>query len=257
MKIENYIPAPALSPYIKGYMIIESNQGMDSHILPETAMVMAFRISGYVHHFDAGIKSKLPVSVITGIRKSVRHLSYDKHTATLLVRFREGGIPAFFGEPFHELNGTSLSLDNLVAKSKLEAIEEQLAEAGSHSARIIVIEHFLLSLLKGRKHDFLVTEALEMLVQARGNITIHKLLENLPVSRDAFEKRFRKAIGTSPKHYASILRFRNLIDMYPQSKSLTEIAYAAGYFDQSHFIKDFKSYTGQAPNDFFRSATWW
>lgn len=257
MKIENYAPSTLLASYIKSYMIIESIEGMESNILPETSMVMAFRIRGNVAYTSNGIIDKLPASVITGIRKSIRHLEYSKNTATLLVKFHEGGAAAFFKEPLHELQGASLSLDDLISKSKVSDIEEQLAEAKNHAQCIVLIEQFLISAVKKQQQDILISKVIRQIQLANGNISINVLLQDIPLSRDAFEKRFRKTIGTSPKQYATIIRLKNLIDNYPKSQNLTEAAYSSGYFDQSHLIKDFRAFTGQAPHEFFKSAVWW
>jgi AraC-like DNA-binding protein len=65
------------------------------------------------------------------------------------------------------------------------------------------------------------------------------------------EKRFRQAVGTSPKKFASIVRFKHVIQRYDSGRSLTELAYEAGFYDQAHFIKEFKIFTGDTPEGFF------
>ncbi len=88
-------------------------------------------------------------------------------------------------------------------------------------------------------------------------MNVNQLADELCISQDAFEKRFRKVVGCSPKHFSSIVRLKNLISQ-PQSKqSFTEIAFDNGYFDQAHFNKNFKLFTGQNPTDFFKSPPLW
>ncbi len=60
-------------------------------------------------------------------------------------------------------------------------------------------------------------------------------------------------VGKTPKQFIKIVRFQNILNTFSvaNSVSLTEIAYASGYFDQAHFIKDFKSFSGYTPKDFF------
>jgi AraC-like DNA-binding protein len=64
-------------------------------------------------------------------------------------------------------------------------------------------------------------------------------------------------VGTSPKQFAAIVRLRNLIDQYSGVDTLTDVAHKAGYFDQSHFIKDFQSFTGKTPKQFFAAPPQW
>jgi AraC-like DNA-binding protein len=58
-------------------------------------------------------------------------------------------------------------------------------------------------------------------------------------------------VGTSPKKFASIVRLKHVIHQYNPDHSLTELAYEAGFYDQAHFIKEFKLFTGATPEKFF------
>ncbi|MCF6406918.1 helix-turn-helix transcriptional regulator [Chitinophaga filiformis] len=253
MRIEKYIPVATLQPFIKSFMIIESDYAVQNQILPDTAVVMAFRLRGTVMEKDQGI---LPATVLGGLRKSYRSLAYAANTANLLIVFREDGAAAFFKEPLHELFGASASLDNFIRRQQLDDITEQLASAPDNQACIDIIQRFLLTAWKQAKPDLLVQEALRSIRQANGNLRIKELLQELHISQDAFEKRFRKITGASPKQFASIVRLRSLIGRADGS-TFTELAYEAGYFDQAHFIKDFKSFTGKTPGEFYRSALYW
>ena len=250
-------PSPVLQPYIKHFLILESEQGMVNRILPDTSIVIAFRLRGKVSYADNGTTHTFPQSVISGIRASSRIVDYAKDTANLLIIFKEGGAAAFFKEPLHELDSISVSLDYLIQRSKVNAVEEELAAATNNSQRILIVERFLLSELKKTQTDLLVSEAIQQIRQSKGAIKIKDLLSGLPISRDPFEKRFRKITGTSPKHFSVIVRLKNVIENYSGALSLTDAAYSAGYYDQAHFIKDFKAFTGQAPHDFFKTPPAW
>lgn len=253
MHIEKHIPVAILQPFIKSFMIIESEFPVQNQILPDTAVVMAFRLRGTVTEKDQGL---LPAAALGGLRKTYRLLSYGGNTANLLIVFREDGAAAFFKEPMHELFGGSASLDNFIRRQQLDDIREQLAAAPDNRACIDIIQRFLLTAWKQAKPDLLVQEAVRNIRQADGNLRIKELLQELHISQDAFEKRFRKITGASPKQFASIVRLRSLIGKADGS-TLTALAYDAGYFDQAHFIKDFKSFTGKTPGEFYRSAIYW
>ncbi|MBO9203468.1 MULTISPECIES: helix-turn-helix domain-containing protein [Niastella] len=252
-----FFPSPALQPYIKNFLIIDCEQEMINRILPDTSIVIAFRLRGTVSYTDNGAKHTLPQSVISGIRESSRLVDYAKDTTNLLVIFKEGGAAAFFKEPMHELGSISVSLEHLLQRSKVNAIEEELAAANNNNQRILIVERFLLSELKKTPADTLISEAIHKIRLTKGDIKIKELLAGLPISRDPFEKRFRKITGTSPKHFAAIIRLKNLIENYTDAISFTEAAYSAGYYDQAHFIKDFRSFTGQTPHDFFKAPPLW
>jgi methylphosphotriester-DNA--protein-cysteine methyltransferase len=113
----------------------------------------------------------------------------------------------------------------------------------------------MLSTLCETRSDPLILRAVQKIKRANGDLRIKDLVTSLSISQDAFEKRFNRAIGASPKQFAKIVRFRNLIKTYPQAKNLTDVALRAGYFDQSHFIKDFTAFTGTTPKDFFSAPS--
>jgi AraC-like DNA-binding protein len=252
-----FLPSPALQPYIKNFLIIECEQEMVNRILPDTSIVIVFRLRGHVSYSDNGATHDFPQSVISGIRAQSRLVDYAKDTANLLVIFKEGGAAAFFKEPMHELGSISVSLDYLIDPSKVMAIEEELATACNDNQRILIVERFLLSELKKTPSDLLIGEAIQKIKLSNGDIKIKELVAGLPISRDPFEKRFRKITGTSPKHFAAIIRLKSLIENYTDAVSFTEAAYSAGYYDQAHFIKDFRSFTGQTPHDFFKAPPLW
>ncbi|MDJ1485712.1 helix-turn-helix domain-containing protein [Cytophagaceae bacterium YF14B1] len=257
MHIQQYFPREALKPFIKQFVLIESEHMQENRILPDTSIVLAFRCKGLVKTREESESIVLPSSVITGIRTASRTMHYTSQTTNLLVVFTEHGASAFFKEPLFELTGISTSLDNLIPAWKVRDIEAQLAEVQNTIQRIRVVEQFLMGELKVREPDLLILNSLQKIRLAQGNIRIKELVQDVPLSRDPFEKRFRRVVGTSPKQFASIVRLRNFITTYSPAQSLTEAAYDAGYFDQSHFIKSFRLFTGQAPHNFFRSASFW
>src|SRR5690606_7571917 len=113
--------------------------------------------------------------------------------------------------------------------------------------RIEIVEQFLFTQLKDIQVDKLVAEAVKLIYQTKGTIRITELEEKLFISQSPFEKRFRKVVGTTPKKFASIIRFNSVLDNLTETKTLTEICYQYHFFDQAHFIKDFKKFTGGTP----------
>jgi AraC-like DNA-binding protein len=127
-----------------------------------------------------------------------------------------------------------------------------LALAHSDKQRIQAVEKFLLSQLKDIQTDKLIAEAVKLIYHSRGTIRIKELNEKLAISQSPFEKRFRKVVGTTPKKFASIVRFNTVLDNLKGTKSLTEICYENGFFDQAHFTKEFRQFTGESPENFKR-----
>lgn len=259
MNIHTILPSALLRPFIRTYLVIESEDSFVNRILPDTSIVIAFRFKGQTNFVHDHITEGLPMSVVSGLRKSVRLVNYVKDTGNILVLFKEAGASAFFKEPLHELFELSLSMDHFIPQQKMCDIEEQLAIAVNNEERITIIEQFLLSKLHSPKPDQLILLAIQKIHEAKGVLKIKELAGALYLSHDAFEKRFRKVAGTSPKQFAAIVRMKSITGQRQKQQNLllSDIAYNAGYFDQPHFNKDFKLFTGQTPTDFFSTPPLW
>jgi AraC-like DNA-binding protein len=252
--VEQYFPSDRLSPFIKSYLFIESDRERGNTVLPDTSMVMALRYKGRIDTADGGT---LPSAVLSGIRDSSRLIHYEDDTANLIVNFKPGAAAAFFHEPLHELFGQWLPAHWLKNGAGLSLLSEQLAETPGKKAQLALVEKVLLRKLLQPTPDLLVNAAIQSIGSAHGNLRIAALAKELYISRDALEKRFRGSVGTSPKHFSSILRLRNAISNHASGKSLTDVALTAGYYDQAHFIRDFRAFTGQSPKRFFNERNFW
>ncbi len=258
MNINSYTPTALLRPFIKTYLVIESQNelvNLANSVIPDTSLVMSFTYKGRVNYVAYGSKYNVPTSAFSGLRKSVRSFDYSKNTGNLLILFKEARTTAFFKQPLHELYEDTVSLDNFISHRELSVIEEQLAEATNNIQRIGLVEKLLLSKLYDHKPDKLILNALQKIHLTKGTIKIKDLANTLYISQDPFEKRFRRVVGTSPKQFSSIIRMESIISRRQQKQKLNEIVFDAGYFDQPHFNKDFKLFTGQTPADFFKSPS--
>lgn len=238
-------------PYVERLVISESEEEKVYKVLPGTNLVIGFQYRGALTYVQGERQVALQPSGLTGLHDSFRIFKNSAATGSVLVYFKEAGAANFFRVPIHELFRESVSLDNFMFHSELLVVENQLMEAKTDIARIKVVEDFLLSRLKPVPADVLVLEALALIHKSKGGIRIKELLEKLNISQSPFEKRFRQVIGTSPKKFASIIRFKHLVEEYKPQNSLTELGYEAGFYDQAHFIKEFKTFTGETPEKFF------
>lgn len=256
MQVLRFIPSQQLKPYIKFFTVVDCDDERQNNIMPDTSIVMALRLKGEVIVADHS-DGTLPVSTISGIRKNNRLIHYSRNASNLLIHFKEGAAAAFFKVPLHELANTNTSLDLLLPSSLINEMEERLAEADNYIQQIFIAEKFLLSLLKPFSTDQAISHAIKTIHETTGTLHVNELAKSLFISQDVFEKRFRRIVGTTPKQYSKIVRMQHVIKTHSASNNLTGLAHGAGYFDQSHFIKDFKVFTGQTPHQFFQFERLW
>lgn len=250
MRFEKILPIDKLKPYVKYLVLSENSNEQTYKVFPSTGLVVGFQYKGNLTFVENNKEILLATSGITGLQDRFKVFKNSTDIATILVYFTETGITHFLSNPVNELFNQSISLDYLFDKTSITQIEEELAFAKTDKIRIKLIERFLLSQIKDIQEDKLVLEAVRLIYQSKGTIRIKELNAKLSISKSPFEKRFRKTVGTSAKKFASIVRFNSTLSDLEFNKSIAEICYENNFFDQAHFIKDFKQYTGDTPENF-------
>jgi AraC-like DNA-binding protein len=136
-------------------------------------------------------------------------------------------------------------------KTSEHNINERMLSAHDNKARVAIITKFLEARLKKLKRPE-IAFAVTQILKAQGQANITELASQCSTSARSFERNFKEQIGFSPKSFARITRFNSVL-CKPRDKqlSLTEMAYNFGYYDQSHFIQDFKTFSGYNPGTYF------
>ncbi len=252
MRFVRFMPSEELRPYIKYFVVSENECENEYRVFPSSGLVIGFQYNGQLSIVKEGVVSKLNSAGITGIADNYKVFSGSANIGTVLVYFTETGFSHFAAPPANELFNLSLSLDDIFDKKSMNGVEEQLAVAITDIGRIKIVEQFLLSQLKDIQTDKIIAQAVKMIYQSKGTIRMKELSEKLFISQSPLEKRFRKIVGTTPKKFSSIVRFNAILDELKETKSLIEICYEHHFFDQAHFIKHFKQFTGDTPENFKR-----
>ncbi|MDF2382046.1 AraC family transcriptional regulator [Nostoc ellipsosporum NOK] len=252
MRFDTIIPCARLQPYIRQFVISENEGTSQYKVYPATGLVAGFQYKGRLASISDGQHLPLSTAGITGMSDQYKLFSHNAPVGTLLVYFTETGLAHFTNQPAHELFNLSVTLDNLFTPLQVRETEDQLAAAATDQQRVHIIERFFLSLLKDIDTDKLVLEAIRMIYASKGTIRIKDLHTRLLISQSPFEKRFRRLVGTSPKKFASIVRFNAVLSQLNDQPSMTSLGYDHDFFDQSHFIRYFKQYTGETPESFRR-----
>ncbi|MEN0095854.1 MAG: AraC family transcriptional regulator [Pedobacter sp.] len=251
MKFDVHLPCDLLLPYVKHLVISEDEGAATYHVLPDTALVVGFQYRGSLSYLEEDQANPLTPAGITGLRDTYRIFQHTPGIGTVLVVFRESGAARFLKTPLHELFGKSLSLEHFFARSDLDRLREQLVMAADDRSRIALVEQFLIDQLAAQEPDRLVGRALEYIHQSKGTIRISELARLLHTSASPLEKRFRQEVGASPKKFANIVRARNVLAAMENGKQ-GYAEYLSAFYDQAHFIKDFKKFAAVTPEQYLR-----
>ena len=171
------------------------------------------------------------------------------------ARFKPAGAARFFSLPYEDIVDQVIDLstyDNAIAG----LLQMEIEKITSHDERLNFMQTFLKNRLQQEsQEDIYVRQACRYIMQSEGEYTIAELVKLIGFSERQLERKFKKQVGLSPKMLSRILRFQKILRLAQNSKSLTlvDAALSCGYYDQSHFIRDFTKFSGESPLKYLTS----
>lgn len=168
------------------------------------------------------------------------------------VYFYPQAIPLLFQIPAYVLNNEVAEIADVIGWEG-KVLEDKIMLCTSIDEKIRIMTHFIENrALQASVRTGAITSVISSILLNSGHINITALAAKYYLSQRQFERQFRHMTGFSPKKFARIVRFNKTLETIVAAKqSLTEVSYSLGYFDQSHMIKEFKEFSGQAPVDYF------
>ncbi|GAB2796612.1 helix-turn-helix transcriptional regulator [Rhabdobacter roseus] len=246
-----YPPSEALRPYIESYAIIKFTEPMSYNVLPNQVLVMGIYPDGLLTSTQ-GTSAVEVRAELFGLHDHWRSF-HMQPSEFVTIHFTALGAGTFFKVPLHELFNGSSALEAFVSASTLEELTERFVLAPTQAEKVRVLDHFFTTRLLHTSPDPLVQGALCFIYESQGVLPMSELASQLHISQSRLEKRFRSQVGTSPKKYASLVRLHTLLHHHQPDVPLTQYAYELGYFDQAHFARDLKAFSGVSPKALFRS----
>lgn len=256
MKYQEFSPGEALKPYVKCFYLID----YDDIVVQDRAFAMGcleimFNIGDNAFETGRGNDfSRTPKSELWGqIIKPLTFRSLGKNKM-LGARFFPHTASLFLKEPINLFND-GVSDFNYVAGKDAEELHQKLWETPALKDQLRLFEGFLMRRLQRfeKKHQKfqLVNDVMNELKRDDFFENMERVASRYGISARYLQKLFLEFTGVTPKLYHKINRFqKSLVLTGRQDVSLTSIAYACGYFDQSHFVRDFRFFTDLAPSAF-------
>jgi AraC-like DNA-binding protein len=245
------VPAPALRAHLpQGLIGYRHDQvGFGSWLEPPRPEVtLMIDLEGRI----SADGSPLPSEWVGGLSRRRTIVGVGPRYGTIDLKLSPLAARAIIGVDLASLDGGCVPLGAALGAAG-ERLADELRDAPDWDGRFDVLERWLLRrLADGPRVDPIVATAFELLVASQGRIRIASLCAELGVSPRHLTRRFGTQIGLSPKAVSRQLRFaavrRRL--QTPDGRSWTEIALAAGYFDQAHLSRDFRELAGITPTEF-------
>jgi AraC-like DNA-binding protein len=260
LQFEPYTPHSALQRYIRSYWLITGSETTESlELVPDGYPEMFFVLDNEVHMPQFGGTKQWNERSGTGLIGQVSgRFTFGMSAGSRLfcVKFYPWTPHLLLGVPAWQLNDTALEMGDLSAPWIFRELNERIAECANIPMAVHLLDDFFLERLEnpGQENPF-VMHAVRQIFQQNGMVSMDRLSEGFRTSRRYVEMLFRQHIGFSPKQYARIIRVKKA-SMYlldPRfSGQIREVAGQLDYYDQSHFLKDFKAVVRQTPSSFLQ-----
>jgi AraC-like DNA-binding protein len=259
MNYQTFEPSQGLSPFVKCYWTLESPKEENPQkqtIVPDGCMEMIFHYGDlYKQYMENGNSIAQPRCFVIGQLTKPLEIEPTGETGIFAVRFHPEGFLPFATIPIKEMENRPISLKRLFGKSGQE-IEKKILGTDSVSEKISGIETFLSDRLTDTDTiDRIIKLTVETILSTNGRLPIDKLSRLININRRQVERKFSSTIGLSPKQLSKIIRLQATLRTLLNKKftNLTDLAYEGEYYDQAHFIKDFKEFTGLTPKEFYHN----
>ena len=237
-------PPPALREFVRFFWILEQNK-TPTHPISYKLFAEALPGLAFFHNSRIG--------VINGPGSIHRQFSITgrfKITGAFLYPY---AVPLLFRLPSYELTNVSYDLSTFIGSGGIE-LQEKILDAQNDTIALNHLSEYLIHRLSNSnesKND--QHKSIRHIIQQPGQIAIETLAFQSGISVRQFERNTKHHTGFSPKLFNRLMRFQAALRLPQKQKtnSLTDLAYQAGYFDQSHFIREFREFSGITPKEYF------
>lgn len=227
-----------------------------SYKQPTTASInpkLAFQYTGKMDmKSKSGRSEQLFLSGFQAQTDTPNTIYTNQRVGVFGVYFYPLAIPVLFGIPSNEITNCNIEISDLMG-SEGRVLEEKIMLCNSTSERINKMNEFFESKFKSFSSEaHLLIYAINHIINKSGLINLHLLASEMCLSPKQVERKFYKYTGFGPKQFSRIVRFeQSIASVYKGVDSLTSLAHQLGFYDQSHFIKNFKEFSGKTPKEYF------
>lgn len=261
MQLQNVKLHPLLKGHVEKIWVLEAtgralNEDMKI-IVPNglVKMVIPFKnglygkMQGWEH---VSKEHSITLIGITDIPSVVDYVD-DAFAGTIGVEFSPIGAYRFFDFQLSDIKNRIYDFETVVGKCA-RVLEEEIANEHSLDLKVARLQRFLIHKLHHTNNDMVFEFCIDKIIKSRGTVAVKELERLTGYSSRWLNIKFQEKLGVSPKNIASIVRFMQFYQLLAiQKEYLFFDDFYTYYYDQSHFIKEFKRFTGLAPTSFINA----
>jgi len=248
------LPHPKLARFVKLFWSLEGgpSQGVPrQRIVPDGIVELAVHFAAPFVTRSGGVSAQIqPISFLNSQTSHFIDIEPTGEVGFVAARFYPWGAHHFIGVPVREFADRTIPAREVWGAGAAE-LEQRIASSRDRQHRIEIMQAFLVRKLE-RHHKHEVDPLVRFVWKQRGQCSVARMAQDLGVTERRLERLFGMAIGTGPKRFARITRFLHSCAELRRgrNRTLTEVAYRCGYYDQAHFIIEFRDFAGVTPSGF-------
>lgn len=252
MYYQEFLPIKSLQNYIRYFWVLEDFTNDLTNklfkIIPDGLPALIFQEQ--LNFFFDKKGQALPQLFIYGQSTNFTEHNVTGNFRIFGVYLQPTALKTIFNIDAFEFNHQNIPLESVISDLTLE----QLTHAISIEEKIKIISNFILKQIQKVKTNDKKAEYISMLLQNGKSLKEVQLEMNF--SERTLERLTKQYVGISPKVFSRIIRFQSGLNSLRETdlKKLIELAYENEYFDQSHYIREFKEFTGTTPKNFILHA---
>jgi len=250
MKYVLFQPPQHLKELVQCFWSLESDQ---DEVMPAEYYLMADSCAEIIFQYNGGFQSYSKQSARIRFQHSTHNkFLVEKELGFFGVRLYPNAVNKLLSMPATEVANCVFDLSYLF-RQKGSDLADQVFNAKSSAERVARVSDFLLQNAAGKKGDP-IDHFVDQIIKLEGQLDISHLQQQSGLSVKQFERRFKAIAGFTPKYFARVIRFQSAKQKYcsPKINTLTELAYECNYYDQSHFIREFREFSGVQPHHYFK-----
>lgn len=256
MHYNYFVPSGSLQEYVEYYFVFErgvAENPAPNIVFPNMLLEMAFSYgspgSSLIQRGEQAL-AKAPDCSVDGFSTEITTYTNTSELGLIMVGFKPWGLKHFIPFGMDEFLNHNLDLKEVWPK-EIRQIEDQLRSQHTDLERIALIEQFLLGKLLNTSRDKRIEHVIMQVINAKGTMPVQALASEYCLSQKQFTRRFIQSVGTTPKLFSRLVRFQHILSLMKREEMLlTDVALEAGYYDQSHFIREFRQFTHESPSSF-------
>ena len=240
-------PTLLAAPWIECFWIIENDdpKQVTQKIIPDGFPEIIFHFGDPYEINLNGQWEKQDLNLLAGQIKKFFWLRNTGKASMLGIKLKPPSLAQGFSLNMNEITDKVENM-NKMKIGPLTELQKLVRAATTFNDRINQVAGYFEN-LKWREHP--IHHALEVIFKNRGMNTVSDLVNVLKISERQLERIFKQYVGLSPKFYSKVIRFSTIFQLKEQGDpSWIDLTHETGFADQSHFIRDFKSFTGEDPS---------